>query len=943
MNDWESIKSKDGEELYENLRNEVLLKISKPVSERIEIKAHTSKVLPFPFRVRVFEQKLRESIVSALEENEIPFLQDGKQIQTTLSGVSQISGVLPSEKQTELLQIEKKIHQKFHDAYGLDAFVRVDAEKEYKWAARGEKLSNTYYFRNLEESEAALQKGYLKSTYEPSNLTRWQFPNTKPQHWELPNTMKQVIEPPEKSPTIIIDGGDELAMALSSSGIPDLVAYGIQATLLYPFFLTLLRIGYEGGSSEEKEHKELLDENLDAKKELRQKLIESLIRETKIKEELNQRWDRGEECKGKSPMYRLVSALSKEGVLRESMAMTQGKRSKEAMSAIQTETQKIEKELAGLISKETLEKLSDKIFYKRMIQKGHLLAESKESYAKFIDDLSAWKQNSDKTFVRKLQRYVETQALKTGMGWMWTALAVFEANAIMNTIGSTGVKIPAREAVDTVLESTAGIMAAAGQSAMIVYGMAKTYGGLKTVMTLSDWIQKINQSELIDANSKQLVAGYLRSKRTHALLGDCLGSSLLSCGQLMMVLGGPAGGLGSAVTFPGAGITILGVGITLTNNLISANKFRLLGTPNQREEQILKDNLSLLPDGAQSNESHYSANLRWKAKTLIHLSSQKEEKLLWTNIRAHIIKSCEKLSQPNLEEAYQKAAEKVMEKVLNTYSYRFTGNMQKRAKESFSKRQTKTQIIEMIKVFYQDRMRFYRGMIEGAIEPQSQTELTSFLENQPSAPVAHPVAPPVAAHAHPQYKEVLALLKTLKEAKLWHETERKLLKRLIIQKKSEQNIRGSYFEPYIKILPVKENRYIEIPSPIPLLDIHFKNPLFPMKKKTVYIFREDAFLHDLEHYESLSLERKNIIEDLMGSLLKERKNAVGKALVTEGQLKMKSDVYRPLWIQIPQLVYKEQIAREATQSKEKETARQKGFKALGRSRESYDQGMVPAR
>jgi hypothetical protein len=889
------------ESQYENIRKEALKNLSKYKSNKIQVKSFTNRVISNQYLLNIKDDKLREDIVFKLENNVIPFAQNGNVIHTTISGTALACGLMSEEKLSNLCELEKEIERRTVEQFGLDTVVRIDNNKDFRWGSTGEKLSNTYFFKTLSDCEDSLKNGYIKTSYELLNIPNWHIPTTMPNRWELPNTMKPVIEPEDKSPTIIIDGGDELAMALTSSGLPELVAYSIQATLLYPFFLSALRIGYDGSSDEEKEHKELLEENVETKKELRKLLIASLVREIKLKEELKSCFDNGKSCKENSQTYKLISALSKEGVLRENLGNRKEELSNESILLIKQEANKIEKEMTGIISKETLENLSDKKFFNEMILNGNIITKSQDSYVDFVRNLSEWKQASDKTFIRKLQRYLETQVLKAGMGWMWTALAAFEANAIMNTFSSAGVKMPAREAVDTVLDSAAGILASAGQAAMVVYGISKTYGGVKSVMSLNEWINKINQSKLLDKSSKQLITDYLKSRRVHTILGECVGSSLLSAGQLMMVLGGPAAGFGSALTFPGAGITILGVVITLTNNVISANKFHIIDAPNKEESKILNDNDTVIQEGSEKGESEFLANLRWKMDSLKDISENAQERLLWINIYSEIIKNCDGRKKPSEKKELEDLTNKIIKKIQNLYSCKFEANMKNLAKEFLQNKEAKMQIMEGVQNFFDDRERFYHNITHNVVSGKNYDIVKEFSQNTKYLD---------DLSNNPKCSDIISLLDELKENRLWPETERKLIKRLVIKKKSEKNIRGSYFKDYVKTIPIKQDRNVEIPSPIPLVDVKFINPIVPQKSKTIYVFKADDFIEDLKNYSKLPPSRRKVLDEIIDSLIKERGNAVGRAITTDGNLKIKSEVYRPLWLEIPQLVYQEQLDRK---------------------------------
>jgi len=85
----------------------------------------------------------------------------------------------------------------------------------------------------------------------------------------------------KKAPVLIIDGGDDIATAMSNSGLPQQTALALQSFLIFPAFLSLVNVGVQGLLSESKEFKDEL-------KDVKSAIKSSSDRILKLKREVDE-------------------------------------------------------------------------------------------------------------------------------------------------------------------------------------------------------------------------------------------------------------------------------------------------------------------------------------------------------------------------------------------------------------------------------------------------------------------------------------------------------------------------------------------------------------------------------------------------------------------------------------------------------------------------------
>ncbi len=445
---------------------------------------------------------------------------------------------------------------------------------------------------------------------------------------------------------------------------------------------------------------------------------------------------------------------------------------------------------------------------------------------------------------------------------------------------------------------------------MVIYGFVETAMGIKEVCDYSDFINKIKESTSITESIKNMVLSYFESKRTHAFISKCIGGSMLAAGQTLMAASGLAGLPALISSFPGATLTILGIATSIICNADESRKFKISKSISEEEKDILTDN-TLKEENKKPQESDFHALIRKKCGLLENLSKRQLEALVKIIIYNEITKYCIAYNKPIDEKNFTLLLNAVINKSLNTFSEgSYFSNIREAIKSYLSDQANKEEVLSSIKLFYDNKICFYNKILE-----------LSF--------------PNISKPKKDTYTDTSDLIKTLKENKLWNEVCRKLLKRLIINKKSNSNIRGNHFNDYIETINTKCYRSINLPRIIPAPIASLFNKLFPrlsaflssccdkfahllpLKSKTIYIFNENKFLNDLKNLNMLTKEKQAVLNEVLNTLLIEKKYAVSSVVLKQGQYKLKSDVFRPLWVEIPNLIQQEQLASNYKLDKEK--------------------------
>lgn len=899
MGNLDNVSSNILEKKYSDLREDIIGIIKNIKDSNIKFTLSENRINQNQVILTIKDDVLLNNTMSKLKNNQISFKNKGNKLFTTVSGAGLSVESIPSEKALELFDLEEEIKNRVNNKYDIDTFIKLDIKEKNRWIATGGRLDKVYCFKSISELEDILENGYKKSTYQILNLKQWRFPTTRPRYWELPNTMEKGLLLPKKENELpVVRGWDDLEVAIYKSGVPISAIYAYDYFLAYP----LLCIGYVNAGKMEISMSRILDDNIENKRELRQKLIESIIREINIKEEIKSQIDGNIPMNEKSKSQRLLNLLNKETKIRKDIIENAGGY-EDNISQIRVDSLQVQKEIDNTVSQESIKKLSDNKFYKYMCENGNKLSKNPEEYSEFIKNLASWKKESDKTFFTKFKRYIEAASLKNGLMMMLTSFSFYEVNEIPMIAREFGTKLPPNEAFEGVIRAIAENLTVPTQAAIMVYAISRSIGGLGATMELNKWIQTIDKSKIIDKETKGLIKDYIKGRRKHIVVGECLGNSIVSAGQLMMILGGPVVALGIPIAAAGSMLTIGGSGITIFNQTISNNKFKINNSPNKKELEILNDSKSLSENSNEEREDLFLSNLRWKMEKLKTLSKEREADLLWMNIYSVIIKKCEKKKLPQTNKEYIELSNIVTNSVKEMYKSDFNSNMRDISEKVFKDKCTQGKIIENLKLFFENRSNFYsnisRNLIEKSdtiIEPNPknmQDTINNLTTNYNKTKI--------------NTKDFEEVCKQLKENGLWDEAVRKLLKRLIIAKKTNQNIRGSYYGDYVRKINIEKMNYIELLSISPLKGLKFRNYFSPREEQNIYVFKEEEFFHDFKNFSNLEQKKKKIILELVQTLIVEPNSAIGRTFVTKGDMDVKSDVYRPLWKQIPYLAFQEQL------------------------------------
>lgn len=869
--------------------------------------------------------------IEILVSNGLPFTECGKHTLTaTWAGLAEFLKAAEINGLPHLHEVEAELLNRLNAFHYHDVIVRTPSDKpDQKWMVRDAALSNTYYFSNLSDLEEGLTQGLFKKTYEFVKLLKWGLPKTiNPKKWEMPNTLRHVTNQDILKMTLIIDGADDMAVALNNSGLPQSLSFSLQSLIIYPLFLSVVNLGYAGGDCGTQEAFEELEEQREESRQLREALVASLTREFQFKSFLIQAMKQSRTDCSDPPDVTALHQLNQEAVirqliqeLREELVKTvpDQARVKELKSQLNAKSRDANESVAGRRAK-ALNAFSDQDFLQHCLTNGRNAIQDPVVYASFIKELSAYKQVQDRLFDTKVSAWLTNQFLRSGMGIMWWSMALMESAALVNTIRSFSGNVKDDLFINTV-GSSAGGLAITGQVLMMAFALADTFSGVKESLSIADWIKKIQQSSLIDADAKKQITLYLKNRRTNVLISKGLGSQTLSLGQLGLILGGGFGPFGVPATLAGAILTLMGVGIKFYANSIDSKRFMISPDTDELEHSIMRRPTAPPDFTPQPEETVLHTNLRWKAAQMLDLNRTRSHSLVWLKLfsNVHAWYSAHMDALPESEAEKQALAQRFIHEVITHYDRAYDEPLKKVAEEIRDTPAAMQSVAMTIDTIYQSQRAFYTLVGHMILNHNSANPETENIEVNPH---------------HEDPEAVQKLIDFLKSENLWPEIYRKTVKELVIFRKQKDNIRGERFARYVTRIPARKNRYIYFPNPIPfarslstqlpkltrVLDWKVRNPVFPYKKKTIYMFNETQFLADLNQYRALSPEIRNQLDAVLAIMFDGRKDTVGEIMFKDWKSKIKSDVYRPLWVHIPELVYQEDLAKTLETGKVQKSA-----------------------
>jgi hypothetical protein len=869
----------DLENKYEVLRKIILKKIDSYTDDYIKVKNQVSKIEQNEFILEINNPEKFAETIDILRKNNILFTEKSTEIKTSLLGVAKVCNLVSENIQYDLAAVENEIFKKFNEKFQLHTFARFENYKDYKWVARGKDLKNTYYFKSLLDAENSLENGYIKSPHSIFNVFRWRVPNSLRVNWESPSTIKPLL----RSDT----------HADKDFNYSKLVSKKIDDTV----------------SAQKYEYSEtsIGQDNL---------ILQSIKREIKLlmelKNILNEKWN----FTDKNPSHKILRTIEYEYDLRKKLISKTDKTSREKLLK---KSRKLESNVDNIISNKTKYELSSDKNWSNLMEKLEGIEIKSNGFSLFNKSEGILTlqntENSKKEFevvnellfpFKDIFNLISINEEFTGRILFkekgTSVLSPFVIDTTVDSVSDIGTDsaqiVIAQKEVLSLFDQGLYYFYGVYSAGVSIYAAIEAAGGANAAKTLNQWIDEIKNSDVINDETKELITDHLKSKKTHTLWGECIGNSLLSAGQIMTIIGCPIWGVGAPLIVAGSASSLIGVGITVANKVISGKKFDCVEKPNEKEFKILNDNQSILQSGVREGESFSHANLRWKVDSLKNESSSNENRLYWISVLSEIIKNCDLLKKQNVAIDKDRLAKQILKRVSNKYALKHTRNMQKYVRNNASEK-TIHLVKKLIEKYLIDTENFYNNILNSYIMNKGENGPVDYQKCEISKNcITHN-----DTHYHPKFTVTKQLIDNLKKCGLWNETERNLIKRLVIKKKSEENIRGSYFKEYIKKINITENRIIYVPPIVPFR-IVFRSPISSFKNKTVYTFDDKKFIEDLSVYSILPDEKKSRINQILESLLQDKQNSIGKTIRTKGEFNAKSDVYRPLWLEIPQLIHR---------------------------------------
>ena len=362
----------------------------------------------------------------------------------------------------------------------------------------------------------------------------------------------------DSSSAIVIDGFDDIATALESSGLSKKIVFSTQALGLYPAFLFFVASGVEGAAAQRQEGKD------DYKSRLQDAYIQEIELENTIKDLLSKKQPIPNEIHEQSEKN---LTFKKNLLIKISEFLKKNKNSElkvlpdEIIHFIKNESPNFKETSVSAEHKDTVQKLVDGIKNSPEIELMNL-----------VEKLSKYK--ADKKDL--LSSYYETKFSKAltegGLKAMFYGMAAFEGRAgskLYNLLSSNP-----SDNIDSFANLLGGLgdaYLAAGQAQMVLAGIQKLYLGSSDVKKYNDWVKLLENSDLFNVknsdsgselqNAKGMLTHLVKTLRKTSIV-EVLGNTSLTAGQFAMLVGGPFGMASAPLTLVGAGATIGGVAIT---------------------------------------------------------------------------------------------------------------------------------------------------------------------------------------------------------------------------------------------------------------------------------------------------------------------------------------------------------------------------------------------
>lgn len=769
-----------------------------------------------------------------------------------------------------------------------DVSITAIDEAGFKWKVQGGPLPQTMRFVSLTDAKQSLEKGFIRRR---SKHLAWLFRKLRGRNGHTVHSLSNT----ESGPVVVIDGGDDLAVSLENSGLPKKLVQAVQATGLYPGFIAVVHKGWLGAMEERNEASEALNELKSKLTELQEELITTLKTELEWKHQLI------ESPTLSTDQELIIRHLQfKKAVLQQFQTLTKNdplplndqlKQLNELITLITTERHRLQ----SLINSphnhqdnypDTLKKLL-------LLLSNNTLFDPKSPQTQdTLQKLAEYRSLHEERWLSFVESRLAANFTESGLSSMYWGMLAFESRATTQLL-SGNATLPFSETLGVIGDGFNVI----GQSQMVLAGLAKAGIGIHDTKNIQDWLHTLRNNDLLKSNSSlkevsHLIDRFYRNQRNAHII-DTFGSTLLTVGQLCMILGGPYGIGISALLFTGVGATIGGVGFSQAMAQYMNRTFNLIETPTDTEKNILTRE-------AETDESLRSTLLR-RINDLYHFAKDQAPARVWQKIYRQIIKN----------------SELTVEKLLNKLHKQFdkrSDDYRQLYKETLLKIEQSPDDLKLIdhalklakskSTLLDSTTNLQHGLAQWDLFNQISGHLKALHNQQP-----YQTKPLSLADSVEQ------LFAFADELGFGHDLERRIVSYLVNDTAVRRKLTVNVSDYVSEISAVKSKLPWNIPNPLsPIIHVIelFRGPqaepirpLFRIswghKKTTVLMFEREKFLHDLQNSERLSPTAQEILYGLffhkegISSLFgHDARSAFASALNSLGKRILRSNVLRPI-------------------------------------------------
>lgn len=711
------------------------------------------------------------------------------------------------------------------------------ANAKYPWKVTGDMLEQTFRFKSLDDMAQALEQGYLRRTAKHMAAAE-RFIRGRDIH-NVTSITKM-----DTGPVLVIDGGDDLAVSLENSGLPRSLVLAVQSTALYPAFIGVVHKGWQGANDEYSEAREEYQELLESQQALKNEVRSLVTQELAIKEQLLNSTDNDD------IQQQLLNLLNQHNGFKTNLLASvepllsaksdgdqaQLKSTIGQLNALKAQladhNQQVNEQLADKQPSPELQQLLT------TLSSSQLFDPTSPDCHALIQQLSDYKANQDDKLAKFADTHIAAAFTESGLSGMYWGMVSFEARATSELLAGE-----AAQSFSSILSQMGDTFNVIGQAQMVIAGLTKAGLGIHEIKSLNEWLDQINTTQALDkpnspelTKTKAIIDQFYRHQR-NVTVAETLGNSVLTLGQLGMILGGPFGVGVSSVLYAGVGATIGGVAISQAAAQYSNKVFNVSDKKSAAEEAISQQTD---PDAKPLDI------IQQRIQNLYQLSQEQATPKVWLTIYQTIMKN------PKAD-AFEVLA--AAGKPYQKYDAEHSGHY----------RQLYRQALDNIKADSQNTIDIINQAKSLLQQKGSNTAFSAFVSQHIQQLQE---VPWVAEQSDTAAGQIKQLFQFAEQQGFLKEFERRIVKRLVNENGypllKEQKLEHG---PYIKkITANKSKRPWQIPNPIaPIINLgrlvkqlikpvaHPKllsNTLsIPMnwgkKDTSVYVFNRDRFLQDL--------------------------------------------------------------------------------------------------